>query len=115
MIKREKRRYLALKVECKQPFNERVILDVIQTSVSRLFGEYGASLARIKLIKYFPENQQLVIRCSHTMLDRVNAAITSIIEVNGENAAIHILGVSGTLKALYKKIEKRKTQGQISI
>ncbi|MFC1487064.1 Rpp14/Pop5 family protein [Thermoproteota archaeon] len=103
MIKREKRRYLALKVEYKRPLDERAILYAIQASVNRLFGEYGASQAKIKQIKYFPEKQQLIIRCSHNMLDKVKAAITSIIEINGENAAIHVFGVSGTLKALSKK------------
>ena len=51
MIKREKRRYLALNVESEQPFDEREVLDAVHVSVLRLFGEYGASKADIKLIK----------------------------------------------------------------
>ncbi|TET26302.1 MAG: hypothetical protein E3J73_04805 [Candidatus Bathyarchaeum sp.] len=103
MIKREKRRYLALEVVGEQPLNERVILDAVQSSVHRLFGEYGASKTNLKLIKYIPEKRQLVIRCSHKMLEQVRAAIASTIEVNGKTAAIHVVGVSGTLKALSKK------------
>ncbi len=103
MIKREKRRYLALKVECEQPLDEQEVLNAVQASIHRLFGEYGASKANIKLINYIPEKRQLVIRCSHIMLERVRAATASTIEVNGKTAAIHVLGVSGTLKALSKK------------
>ena len=103
MIKREKRRYLALKVECEQPLDERAVFDAVQASVHRLFGEYGASQAKIKMIKYLPKKRQLVIRCSHTTLEKVRAAIASTIEVNGENTTIHVLGVSGTLRALSKK------------
>jgi len=103
VIKREKRRYLALEVVSEQPLNEQIVLDAIQSSVHRLFGEYGTSQANIKLIKYLPEKRQLVIRCSHMMLERVRAAIASTIEVNGKTAAIHVVGVSGTLKALSKK------------
>jgi len=103
LIKREKRRYLALKVECKQPPDERALLDAVYASVQRLFGEYGASQANIKPIKYLPEKSQFVIRCSHLMLERVRAAIASTIEVNGTKAAVHVVGVSGTLKALSKK------------
>lgn len=104
MIKREKRRYLALDVVSQQPLNERTVLDVVQCSVCRLFGEYGASKANIKLIKGIPEKQQVVIRCSHLMLERVRAAIASILEVDGQPVAIHVVGVSGTLKALANKI-----------
>jgi len=103
MIKREKRRYLALKVSNEQHLDEHVIMDAIQASVLRLFGEYGASQANIKQIKFLPEKRQLVIRCSHKMLEKVRAAITSTVNVNGKTATIHVVGVSGTLKALSKK------------
>ena len=103
MIKREKRRYLALEVVSEQPLNEQTLLDAVQASVHRLFGEYGASQANLKRIKTVPEKRQLVIRCSHIMLERVRAAITSTIELDGKTAAIHVVGVSGTLKALSKK------------
>ena len=103
MLKREKRRYLALEVVSEQPLNEQTVMDAVQSSVHRLFGEYGASQANIKLIKYTPEKRQFVIRCSHKALERVRAAIASTTEINGKNAAIHVMGVSGTLKALSKK------------
>ncbi len=87
----------------EQPLDEREVLNAVQASFHRLFGEYGASQANIKLIKYVAEKRQLVIRCSHRMLEKVRAAIASTITVNGKTAAIHVVGVSGTLKALSKK------------
>jgi ribonuclease P/MRP protein subunit POP5 len=103
MIKREKRRYLALEVAGAQPVDEKSVLDAVQASVSRLFGEYGASKTNLKLITYIPEKHQFVICCSHTMLEKVRAAIAAIMEINGKPAAMHVVGVSGTLKALSKK------------
>jgi ribonuclease P/MRP protein subunit POP5 len=103
MIKREKRRYLALEVAGEQPVDEHVVLDTVQASVMRLFGEYGASKTNLRLITYIPEKRQVVICCSHTMLDKVRASIASIMEINGRTAAVHVVGVSGTLKALSKK------------
>jgi ribonuclease P/MRP protein subunit POP5 len=103
VIKREKRRYLALNVAGEQSFNEHEVLDAVQSSVLRLFGEYGASKADIKLIKGVPEKRQLVLRCSHLMLEKVRAAIASTVEVDGKAASVHVVGVSGTLKALSKK------------
>ena len=103
MIKREKRRYLALNVESEQPFDDGEVLDAVHVSVLRLFGEYGASKAGIKLIKGVPEKRQLVLRCSHLMLEKVRAAIVSTVDVDGKAASVHVVGVSGTLKALSKK------------
>ena len=103
MIKREKRRYLALEVVSEQLFDERAVLDAVQASVLRLFGEYGASKANIKLIKDIAEKRQLVLRCSHLMLEKVRASVVSTVEVDGKAASVHVVGVSGTLKALAKK------------
>jgi RNase P/RNase MRP subunit POP5 len=101
--RRERRRYLALMVQSEQPFNGRTVMDAVKASVQRLFGEYGASQANLKLIKYIPQEDKLMIRCSHGALEKVRAAIASIIEINGKTTAIHVTGVSGTIKALAKK------------
>ena len=103
MIKREKRRYLSLKVETEFPIEKELVLNVVQDSILRLFGEYGASKAKIKAIKYFSEGKQVIIRCSHIMVEKVRASIASIISINGTPATIHVENISGTLKALYKK------------
>jgi RNase P/RNase MRP subunit POP5 len=102
VLKREKRRYLALKVVGEQPPTEQVVLDAVQASLHRLFGEYGASKANLKLVKR-PEKGQIVIRCSHRALEQVRAAIASTTVIDGKAGAIHVAGVSGTLKALSEK------------
>ncbi len=103
MLKREKRRYLALTVAGEQPPNEQAVLDAVQASLHRLFGEYGASKANLKLIKKPPEREQIVVCCSHKALEQVRAAIASTTVIDGKAGAIHVLGVSGTLKALSEK------------
>ena len=103
MIKREKRRYLALKAESEQPLTEQNVMDAVYASVLRLYGEYGASQTNLKMIKYVPEKNQFVIRCSHKMLEQVRAAVISTTGVNGKTVVFHVVGVSGTLKALAKK------------
>jgi ribonuclease P/MRP protein subunit POP5 len=108
MIKRIKRRYLALNIESQQPFNEQEAMNAIESSILKLFGEYGASKADIRLIKTNPEKNQLTIRCSHLMLEKVRAAIALTTEVAGKPAAIHVINVSGTLKSLAKKTTKNE-------
>jgi ribonuclease P/MRP protein subunit POP5 len=105
VLKREKRRYLALEAISEQSLNGQVVLDAVQASVHRLFGEYGASKANLKLIKKRTEKRQVVVCCSHKALEQVRAAIASTTVINGKAGVIHVLGVSGTLKALSKKTE----------
>jgi len=105
MIKREKRRYLALTVVTEQPPSEEAVLDAVQASIHRLFGEYGASRANLRLIKNRTEKGQIVVCCSHKALEQVRAAIASTTVIDGKVGAVHMLGVSGTLKALSKKTE----------
>ena len=103
MIKREKRRYLTLKVDCAKPLTEKDVLDAVYCSVLRLFGEVGASKANLRMIKCVPEKSQFVLRCSHLMLEQVRAAVVCVTEFDSATVAFHVVGVSGTLKALAKK------------
>ena len=103
MLKRERRRYLVLKVVSEQLLNGREVLNTVEASVLMLFGEYGVSQANLRIIDYDLQRSQSVIRCSHKALEKVRASIASITEINGKIAAIHVVGVSGTLKALSKK------------
>ena len=104
VTKRVRKRYLALRVESDQPVNERALMDAVWNAVLQLFGEYGASQTNVNLIKYDPQRNYAVVRCSHTALERVRACIASITEINGKPAAIRVIGVSGTLRALRKKV-----------
>ncbi len=104
MIKREKRRYLALCVVSEQTLDKFTAFNAVTDSVLRLFGEYGASKANLKQIKFFATKNQVIIRCSHLMLDQVRAAVATIVEINKTPAAVHVLAVSGTLKSLSKKV-----------
>jgi len=103
MSKQVRRRYLALKVVSEQPVKERDIMDAVWNAVLKLFGEYGASQANLSLMEYDPQRNYVVVRCSHTALERVRASTASVTEINGKPAVIHVMGVSGTLRALRKK------------
>jgi len=101
--KRMRRRYLALKVVSEQRVTEGAVINAVWKAILQLFGEYGASQTNVSLIEYEPQRNYAVVRCSHTALERVRASIASIVEINGKPAVIHVMGVSGTLRALRKK------------
>ena len=100
MSRRERRRYLEIKVETEQPVNERALMDVVWDAVLQLFGEYGASQANLTLIDYDPQKGCAVVRCSNKALEMVRASVASITKIDEKPVAMHVLRVSGTLKSL---------------
>lgn len=104
MSERVRRRYLAIKVLSEQSISKRDIVDVVWNAVLQLFGEYGASQTNLTFIEYNSEKSWGIVRCSHRALEMVRASVASVTEINGKPVAIDVLGVSGTLKALRKKV-----------
>jgi len=99
-----RRRYLALKVEGEEPLSERDLVRAIWNSILQLFGEYGASQTNLYLIEFNPESGYAILRCSHKAVDMVRASVAAITKVNEKSVAIHVVRVSGTLRALRKKL-----------
>jgi len=100
-LKRVKRRYLAVQLESQNLPTEREFIDAVWAAVTKLFGEVGASLTGLALINFNVENKVAVVRVSLAALDMVRASLASITHIAGGEAAVHVLSVSGTLKALY--------------
>jgi ribonuclease P/MRP protein subunit POP5 len=99
---RENWRYIAFELISEaKPVSEKDITRAILNSLIRLLGEVGSSKTNIWLLEY-SEGKGL-IRCSHTAVTEVMAAITTITTVNDKKAAVHVLGVSGTIKKAKEK------------
>ena len=103
MIKRVKRRYLLLKIESAAPVEEGDLKDAVWNSVTKLFGEYGASQAGLFFVKYDRERKDVVLRCSLKALEMVHASIVSITRIRNEPTIVNVLRVSGTIRALSRK------------
>lgn len=106
MLKRVRRRYLALEIDSDEVFSSKEFMDAFWGAVLKLYGEYGASWIGLSLIDYDMEKRFAVIRTAHTTLGMVRTALASITRIGNKPAAIHISTVSGTIKALYKKIKQ---------
>jgi len=104
-MKRTKRRYLALQLEVESIPSEREIMDSIWAAVTRLFGEVGASLTGLAMIKFDVERSIVIIRASLVSLLSVRASLATITSIAGSDASVYVLAISGTLKALYARIE----------
>jgi ribonuclease P/MRP protein subunit POP5 len=99
-----KRRYLAVKAESNEPMQGNEVLDAVWKALTQLFGEYGASQAELAFIRDYKRKGYFILRCSRRALPMVRASIASITEIGEKPATIHVLRVSGTLKALRKKV-----------
>ena len=104
-MKRTKRRYIALQLDCEGVPSEREIMDVVWGSVSKLYGEVGASLTGLALINFDTERKVVVIRTSLASLLSVRSSLASVTNLAGGAASLHVLAVSGTLKALSASLQ----------
>ena len=100
-MKRVKRRYLALQLECEGMPTEREFIDAVWAAVTKLYGEVGASLTGLALIDFDVERNVAVLRVSLAALNILRASLATITSVGGKEAAVQVLGISGTLRALY--------------
>ncbi|MDR2707522.1 MAG: Rpp14/Pop5 family protein [Nitrososphaerota archaeon] len=102
-MKRVKRRYLAVRLELDGVVSEKEFMDAVWGSVTRLYGEVGASLTSMALISFDVSCNVAVVRTSLEMLDAVRASLACISCVAGREAAVHVLSVSGTIKSLFER------------
>jgi len=103
LIRRVKKRYLALKVESAEFFEEGDVRDAVWSAVIQLFGEYGASQAGLFLVQYDRQRKEAVLRCLHKALPMVHASVASVTKMKDKPATIHVVRISGTLRALKKR------------
>ncbi len=101
-MKRVKRRYLAVQIDCDGTLSQRDFLDTVWNAVTRLYGEFGASQTGLALMDFDEENKTAIIRISLTTLQQVRASLVSITQIRSIAAAIHVIAVSGTIKSLRK-------------
>lgn len=101
-----RRRYLALEIECDGLLDSREFLDAVWGAVLRLYGEYGASRVGLSLIDFDVEGKFAVVRVAHTGVDMVRTALASITRIGDKPVAVHVVRVSGTIRSLYKKVNK---------
>jgi ribonuclease P/MRP protein subunit POP5 len=104
-LKRVKRRYLALQLECEGVPSEREFMDALWAAVTKLYGEVGASLTGLALINFDIECKMAVVRVSLASLPSMRASLAAVTCVAGRTATLHVLAVSGTLKALFSNIK----------
>jgi len=101
-VKTVRRRYIAFKVEGEA--SKREVEEAIRGSVERLYGLNGLWKLEPTLIEFDERRRVGIVRCNHRWLPWMRAALTAITEVEGKPIALHVLRVSGTLRALRRRL-----------
>ena len=99
-IRRVRHRYLKIRVASEQRYSMHEVDDDVQRGVLRLYGVRGLSEVAPMLIEFDEEEQTGILRCSHLHLRRMRASLAYITSIGDSAAAVHIVSVSGTIKAL---------------
>lgn len=80
-------------------------MEAVWSAVTKLYGEYGASLTGLTLIDYNAEKKTAVIRVALAAVGIVRTSLASILSIVNREAAVHVVAVSGTIKSLREKVE----------
>lgn len=99
-VRRVRRRYLRFRIASDRRYRRQEVADAVQRGVLLLYGVLGVSQMEPVFIEFDEDEQTGILRCSHLHLRQVRASLAYITSIGGSAASIHVLRVSGTIKAL---------------
>ena len=79
---------------------------VIDAKIQYLYGVKGAVDMNYRLIEFFTDGCNAIVRCNHVMLSELRAALAHITDIAGEPARFDVLRVSGTIKSLKRHFQE---------
>ncbi|HUU77865.1 MAG TPA: RNase P subunit p30 family protein [candidate division Zixibacteria bacterium] len=108
--KMERQRYLLFEILSEKPIEitQKQFEEYLWESFTNLFGSVGSSRAGLFIIKFNPEKNYGILRCSHLALNALRASLATINQINDIKVIIHIMKVSGTIKSLESISIKKK-------
>lgn len=95
---REKKRYLVYEVLSKDSISTKIAFRAIKQQFQNLFGSVGSSEAGLTFIEQKSVDKRGVIRVKHTYVNKLKMSLALIENVEGKDALIHSIGVTGILK-----------------
>ena len=104
---RERRRYILFEVISDSPQDFYMVSREITESCISLIGELGTAKANLKVMKSLFTGRFGVARCSHRYVEEVKLAIGLVMMLGDSRASFNVLGASGTIKALKRRIPNK--------
>ncbi|MBI1935080.1 ribonuclease P protein component 2 [Candidatus Woesearchaeota archaeon] len=104
---REKKRYIAFEVISKKRIQDALaVSNAIWQASLEFLGQVGTAKAGLMVLnnKWNPETQRGIIKVSNKHLDAVKASFIFASRIQGQEAIIRSLGVSGMLNKLESRL-----------
>jgi len=95
-VRRFRNRYLAIKLI---PSSSRNLADNLAIRLKSIVG------SGVLLIDYDQSSGIAILRCNHLVLDRLRRLFPFRTFAHGELPAAHLVGISGTIRKLRKKLQ----------
>jgi len=102
---KEKKRYLAFEVISDEKIDFRQAENQILSKSKEFLGALGSAKAGINILKdcWNPEKQRSIIRVDHKWVHQLKSCFLFINKIDGKNAVIKSIGLSGILKKAKSK------------
>lgn len=100
---RFRKRYVAFKVLAEEQHTKRAIIDAISKSVLTSRGNHRPDRINLRLLEYDRQSGRGILVCGHRMVELVRRSMSTVIKIADKPAAIRVIGVSGTIRRLYRK------------
>ena len=107
MARRMKRRYLLIFSE--PAHHPERVAEAVKSSYRSLFGELGLASSDLKLIKGYESEGAVILRCALDSLPRAILAAATVTEINGAEAALRVLAVSGTIRGIIIRLTRLRS------
>ena len=101
-VRSVRRRYLWAHVKSETDHKQDPVHKAIDEKIHFLYGVKGASEMNYRLIEFYPEEQNLILRCNHNRLNEMRAVLAHISKIDDAPVRIDVKLVSGTIKTLKK-------------
>jgi len=108
LLRKTKRRYLALEIDSTETIEAKEFMDAVWSVIIRLYGEHGASKTGLTMIDYNMESKLALIRVTNAASDIVRAAVATMTKMGGKPVSVHVIAVSGTIRALCKRVKQQQ-------
>jgi RNase P/RNase MRP subunit POP5 len=99
-VRRYKRRYVAFRVSGLKQFSDAEVSGAFKDAIRRVYGYHGLSKMGLKFIEFSHKEQEGIIRCNHSHIREMRAAIALLDQISGVQVAATVVRVSGTLRSL---------------
>jgi RNase P/RNase MRP subunit POP5 len=101
-VRSVRRRYLWIHIETPNELYHELLHRLIEDKIHFLYGVKGAVDVNFRLIDYLFKDHDAIIRCNHSRLNEMRAALAHITRIDDDPCRIDVKRVSGTIKSLKK-------------